>query len=117
MRKLIIGLGIGVAAIIVIAAAALFLVDVNRYRGAVQAQLERQLGRSVTLGHDPVEFEPTSIGHGVYIGPNSVIAKGVTIGDSAVIGALERRKYRPATSQGKPVDVFYTFTLRLKLPQ
>ena len=50
MRKLIIGLGIGVAAIIVIAAAALFLVDVNRYRGAVQAQLERQLGRSVTLG-------------------------------------------------------------------
>jgi acetyltransferase-like isoleucine patch superfamily enzyme len=44
--------------------------------------------RSVTLGHDPVEFEPTSIGHGVYIGPNSVIAKGVTIGDSAVIGAL-----------------------------
>jgi uncharacterized protein involved in outer membrane biogenesis len=50
MRKTIIGLGIGVAAIIVIVAAALFLVDVNRYRGAVQAQLERQLGRSVTLG-------------------------------------------------------------------
>ena len=43
--------------------------------------------RSVTLGRDPVDYEPTSIGHGVYIGPNSVIAKGVTIGDSAVIGA------------------------------
>ena len=50
MRKIIIGIGIGVAAIVVIATAALFLVDVNRYRGAVQSQLERQLGRSVTLG-------------------------------------------------------------------
>jgi uncharacterized protein involved in outer membrane biogenesis len=50
MRKIVIGIGVGVAAIIVIVAAALFLIDVNRYRGAVQAQLERQLGRSVTLG-------------------------------------------------------------------
>jgi len=35
---------------VVVAAAAVLLVDVNRYRGAVQAQLERQLGRNVTLG-------------------------------------------------------------------
>ena len=33
-----------------------------------------------------------------------------------VINALEARKYRPALSQGKPVDVFYTFNVRLKLP-
>jgi len=50
MRKIIIGLGIGITAIVVVLAALLLLVDVNRYRGTVQAQLERQLGRSVKLG-------------------------------------------------------------------
>jgi acetyltransferase-like isoleucine patch superfamily enzyme len=44
--------------------------------------------RSITLGRDKVEYASTRIGNGVYIGPNSIIAKGVTIGDSAVIGAL-----------------------------
>lgn len=56
--------------------------------------------RSVTLGENPIEYAPTCIGHGVYIGPNSVVSKGVTIGNQAVIGALsfvnrsipERRK-------------------------
>src|SRR6266850_6702274 len=50
MKKFLVGLGILIALIVVVAAAAALLVDVNRYRGAVQAQLERQLGRSVTLG-------------------------------------------------------------------
>src|SRR5260370_4840034 len=50
MRKILIGLAILVAVIAVVAAGALLLVDVNRYRGAVQTQLERQLGRNVTLG-------------------------------------------------------------------
>jgi acetyltransferase-like isoleucine patch superfamily enzyme len=31
---------------------------------------------------------PTAVGNGVYIGPNSVIAMGITIGDSVVIGAM-----------------------------
>jgi acetyltransferase-like isoleucine patch superfamily enzyme len=31
---------------------------------------------------------PTEIGDGVYVGPNSVISMGVTIGDQAVIGAM-----------------------------
>lgn len=44
--------------------------------------------RSVSLGREPVEYAPTFIGDGVYIGPNSVIAMGVTIGDCAVIGAM-----------------------------
>jgi len=35
-----------------------------------------------------MEISPTVIGHGVYIGPNSIIAMGVTVGDSAVIGAM-----------------------------
>ena len=35
-----------------------------------------------------METGPTAIGNGVYIGPNSVIAMGVTIGNSVVIGAM-----------------------------
>jgi len=34
-----------------------------------------------------------------------------------VVSALEARKYKPALLHGKPLDVFYTFTIRLKLPQ
>lgn len=38
-------------------------------------------------GRDEIERAPTLIGSNVYIGPNSVIAMGVCIGDGAVIGA------------------------------
>ena len=44
------------------------------------------------------------------------VIKSLQFMDAAVISALERRKYKPATSQGKPLDVFYTFNLKLKLP-
>jgi AsmA protein len=50
MKKIILAVGISIAVIVVVAAAAMLLIDVNRYRGPVQAQLERQLGRKVTLG-------------------------------------------------------------------
>ena len=43
--------------------------------------------RSVSLGVDPIDCAPTQIGNGVYIGPNSIVQMGVTIGDQAVIGA------------------------------
>jgi acetyltransferase-like isoleucine patch superfamily enzyme len=39
-------------------------------------------------GEMPPERAPVVIGSGVYIGPNTVIQKGVTIGDGAVIGAM-----------------------------
>ena len=39
-------------------------------------------------GEKPAEFAPTRIGNRCYIGPNSVIAKGVRIGDGCVIGAF-----------------------------
>jgi TonB family protein len=45
------------------------------------------------------------------------VLKGLPFMDGPVTRALEARKYRPALSQGTPVDVFYTFTIRLKLPQ
>ena len=38
-------------------------------------------------GQAPYERAPTTIGRNCYIGPNTVVAKGVTIGDGAVIGA------------------------------
>ncbi len=48
---------------------------------------------------------------------NCKVLKGLPFMNQAVVAALERRKYKPALSQGKPVDVYYTFNLRLKLPQ
>ena len=50
MRKLVITLAIIFGVIIVGAIAATFLFDPNHYRGAIQADLEKRLGRTVTLG-------------------------------------------------------------------
>jgi TonB family protein len=44
------------------------------------------------------------------------VLKGLPFMNSAVIDALAKRKYKPAVSRGKAVDVFYTFNIRLKLP-
>jgi periplasmic protein TonB len=37
--------------------------------------------------------------------------------DRAVIDALERRRYKPYISNGNPVDIDYTFTIKLNLPR
>ena len=42
---------------------------------------------AVSGGLAPYEKAPTKIGSRCYIGPNSIIAKGVSIGDGCVIGA------------------------------
>lgn len=44
--------------------------------------------RAVSGGVAPVERAPTRIGSRVHIGPQTVILKGVTIGDGVIIGAL-----------------------------
>jgi acetyltransferase-like isoleucine patch superfamily enzyme len=54
----------------------------------VQIYTHNTVAWSTSLGEQPVAKAPTHIGNGVYLGPNSVIAMGVTIGDMAVIGAL-----------------------------
>ncbi|KKB08898.1 acyltransferase [Devosia chinhatensis] len=54
----------------------------------VQIYTHDTVQRSITLGKAPVDQSPTRIGHGVYIGPNAIVARGVTIGDKAVIGAM-----------------------------
>lgn len=43
---------------------------------------------AVTGGAASYERAPTSIGDNCYIGPNSIIAKGVTIGDRSIVGAM-----------------------------
>src|ERR1700737_701093 len=50
MRKLVITLAIIFGVIIVGAIAAAVLFDPNHYRGAIQADLEKRLGRTITLG-------------------------------------------------------------------
>jgi acetyltransferase-like isoleucine patch superfamily enzyme len=44
--------------------------------------------KSVQLGAAGMDTKPTKIGDGVYLGPNSIIQMGVSIGDRAVIGAM-----------------------------
>jgi acetyltransferase-like isoleucine patch superfamily enzyme len=43
---------------------------------------------STSRGREPIAKSPTIIGDGVYIGPNSVIQKGLTLGNGAIIGAM-----------------------------
>lgn len=45
------------------------------------------------------------------------VLKGVPFMSKAVLEALEQRRYHPAMARGKPVDVYYTFKVRLTLPQ
>ena len=37
--------------------------------------------------------------------------------DRAVIDALEHRRYSPALLRGQPIEVDYTFKIKLTLPQ
>ena len=53
----------------------------------VQIYTHDTVERTLSGGAAPIVTAPTRIGSNCYIGPNSVIAKGVTIGDSVVIGA------------------------------
>ena len=79
-------------------------------------------------GSDP-EYTAAAIDHGVQ-GAMSVrcivgldghvhhcrVVKGLPFMDRAVIEALEQRVYSPALLDGQPIEVDYTFDLRLTLP-
>lgn len=53
----------------------------------VQIYTHDTVERSLSGGKAAIVTAPTRIGSSCYIGPNTVIAKGVTIGDRVVIGA------------------------------
>ncbi|AFE06291.1 TonB domain-containing protein [Corallococcus coralloides DSM 2259] len=45
------------------------------------------------------------------------IIRGLPFMDDAVLDALYSRQYQPLTFQGRPVNVSYTFNIRLKMPR
>jgi acetyltransferase-like isoleucine patch superfamily enzyme len=73
-----------------------------------QIYTHHTVNRSISLGEKPIDCAPTSIGCGVYIGPNAVVQMGVTIGDQAIIGAnsLVNRDIPPgAKAFGSPARI------------
>lgn len=76
MRKVLIGIVVLVALAAIVALVLPSLVDVNRYRPTIQAQLEQRLGRQVTLG--PMRLR---------VIPLAFRASGVAIADDPAFGA------------------------------
>ena len=54
----------------------------------VQIYSHNTINRALSSGEDSIDYAETEIGSRVYIGPNSVIQMGVSIGNDVVIGAL-----------------------------
>jgi protein TonB len=48
---------------------------------------------------------------------NCRVLKSLPFMDRAVITALEQRRYSPALLHGQPIEVDYTFKIKLSLPQ
>lgn len=53
----------------------------------VQIYTHHTVKRSLSMGVEPIEYAPTIIGDGVYLGPNTIVQMGVAIGDRVVVGA------------------------------
>ena len=68
--------------------AGLELGDFCSISAGVQIYTHNTVDWSNSLGVIGPETAPTKIGNGAYIGPNSVVQMGVTIGDKSVIGAM-----------------------------
>ena len=102
MRKINLGVGIVVAAIVIVVVALLLLVDVNRYRGAVQAQLERQLSRSVKLGRMTLGILPLR-----FTVEDTVIAEDPSFSSEAPFIRAEKLETRVSLSSlfGRNFDV------------
>lgn len=61
------------------------------------------------IRNEDVKYAPVKIGNNCYIGPNTVIAKGATIGDFTVIGAnsLVNKDIPPhSKAYGTPVKIY-----------
>ena len=75
----------------------------------VQIYSHHTVEKSNSLGSKPIKIGKTVIGDGVYIGPNSVVQLGVTVGNSSSIGALSfvNRDIPPnAKAYGAPVTIY-----------
>ena len=69
------------------AGAALSIGDYCSICSGVQIYTHHTVAWAVTGGKHPYEYAPVTIGSCVYIGPNTIIAKGVNIGNHVIIGA------------------------------
>jgi acetyltransferase-like isoleucine patch superfamily enzyme len=70
--------------------------------------------QTITGGKQPAERQKVSIGNCTYIGPKSIISKGITIGDHCIIGAASFvNKSLPSFSvaHGTPAKVAGTVVL------
>ena len=54
----------------------------------VQIYSHHSVKWSVSEGKSEVERNATSIGNGVFLGPNSIVQMGVNIGNNAIVGAM-----------------------------
>jgi acetyltransferase-like isoleucine patch superfamily enzyme len=73
------------------------------------------IAKTVTGGKQGIQQNPVLIGNCTYIGPQTVITKGVTIGDSCIIGACSLvNKSLPSFSvaYGTPAKIVGTVVLK-----
>lgn len=61
MRRILIGVGIAVVLVIVGLFVAVSLIDVNKYRPQIQAQIEKAIHRNVTLGQMSLKLLPLGV--------------------------------------------------------
>jgi len=54
----------------------------------VQIYTHHSVDWSKSLGKKAIKKNQTKVGNGVYLGPNSIIQMGTTIGDKSVVGAM-----------------------------
>jgi hypothetical protein len=45
------------------------------------------------------------------------VKQNVRFMDNAVVETLQRRRYTPVTLEARPIEVYYTFRIRLTLPR
>src|SRR5215467_2475181 len=85
MRKL--GIILLVVVVLLVAAALIVphLVDVNHYHDQIQAQLEKQLGRQVSLGNMSLSLFPPS-----FVVENAKVAEDPRFGSSRPFAAIDK---------------------------
>ena len=62
--------------------------EITYISAGVQIYSHHTVNQSTSMGRAPVDTASTVIGDGVYLGPNSVVQMGTTIGKGATVGAL-----------------------------
>src|SRR5436305_13049252 len=85
MRKLGITLVVILAILIIAALVAPSLIDVNRYRGRIQSELQQKLGRQVLLGQMHLSILPLS-----FKADNTVIAEDPRFGSGKAFAQVQQ---------------------------